>query len=87
MLTSKKSAKKIRRKAKNYIFEKAFQLRFTKSRSCNVILYISFKPPIKTMNNGSQYVLVSETANEMLTDVRNYDEVYHKHTKKCSFEK
>ena len=36
------------------------------------------------MQNGSSYVLVSETTEEMLTDLQNYDEVYHKHTKNCT---
>ena len=35
------------------------------------------------MQNGSLYVLVSETSEEMLDDLQNYDEVYHKHTKNC----
>ena len=64
--------------------KKAFQLRCTKSRSCNIQLYISFKPPIRTMKNGSSYVLVSETTEEMLTYLKKYDEVYHKHTKNCT---
>ena len=64
--------------------KKAFQLECSKSRSCNAVLYISFKPPIKTMQNGSSYVLVSETTEEMLTDLQNYDEVYHKHNKNCT---
>ena len=31
--------------------KKAFRLQCTKSRSCNAQLYISFKPPIRTMKN------------------------------------
>ena len=36
------------------------------------------------MKNGSSYVLVSETTEEMLADAQNYDEVFHKHTKRCT---
>ena len=64
--------------------KKAFRLQCTKSRSCNAQLYISFKPPIRTMKNGSSYVLVSETTEEMLADPQNYDEVFHKHSKRCT---
>ena len=85
LLTSKKMAKKkfveMRRRKTT---KKAFQLKCSKARSCNAILYISFKPPIRTMKNGSSYVLVSETTEEMLADLQNYDEVFHKHTKKCT---
>ena len=84
LLTSKKTSKKTRRIAKTKYYKKALQLKCSKSRSCIAILYISFQPPIRTMKNGSSYVLVSETTEEMLADLQNYDEVFHKHTKKCT---
>ena len=46
------------------------------------ILYMSFKPPGRTMKNGSSYVLVSETTEEMLAE--NYDEVFHQQTNRCT---
>ena len=33
------------------------------------------------MKYGSSYVPVSETTNEMLANVHNYEEVYHNHQK------
>ena len=85
LLTSKKTAKKNSSKCEELNMQKkAFRLQCTKSRSCNAQLYISFKPPIRTMKNGSSYVLVSETTEEMLADAQNYDEVFHKHTKRCT---
>ena len=77
----KENGEKILEVRKTKDLKNAFQLRCPKSRSYKAILYI-FKPPIKTIENGSSCFLVSETRDEMVTDVQNYDEVYHEHTKK-----
>ena len=43
-----------------------------------------FKPPIKTTKTGSVCALGPDVTDEMLIDVENYGELYHRHNKNCT---